>query len=70
MCSLNFQRIKCLYQKKQPLNQTERDSGFKSDEVVEISEKLTFSIDEVHKPEIQNLDSEMTNDGSTPISKW
>ena len=64
--SFSFQRIKSHYQKKQSHNQAECDNGFKIDEVVEIREKLTFSIDEVYKPEIQNIESEMKNDGPIP----
>ena len=73
MCSLNFQclstfRESChIYKKKQPYNQAECDNGFEIDEVVEIREKLTFAVVKVHKPKIQNLESEMNNDGSTPI---
>ena len=37
---------------------------FKIDDVVQIREKIAFSTVEVHKPEVQNLESEITNDGS------
>ena len=52
---------------EQPHNQAECDNGFMIDDIVHIREKITFSTVQVHKPEILNLESEMTNDGSTPI---
>ena len=65
--SFNFRRITCLFQKKQPHNQAERDDNIQVDEVIEIRTKPTFSFVEVHKPEIQNLESEMNNRRSIPI---
>ena len=68
--SFTFQRIKFHHQKKQPNNQAESDDGFKIDEVVEIREKVTFSIVEVHKPESQNLEYETNNSRLTSHSWW
>ena len=65
--SIDFQGIKFRYQRKQPHNQAECDNGLKGNEVLEIREKITFSTVEVKKPEIQNLESEVNNDGPTPI---
>ena len=59
--SFNFQRIKLLFQKKQPQNQAECDDCLQLGDVIEIKAKPTMSIVEVHKPEIQNLESEMSS---------